>query len=400
DLVAQSPAGQPIRILEIGAGSGALTRRLAPLARDPRVTLVVTDPDATAAERLRFAFAGEPNVTVEQFDLAADGADVGRFDLVVGSLGWGAPVAAADAMRRLGARIADGGRLVLAALEPTPFLDVVFGVQAGWFERSASPEFPVGGARSSADWMADLGDARLPDQAIAPVAGARSPISLVLAAKRRRATAAVEAAAHVAPLVLVAETPGAAEGLSLAIARAIEGLGRPVTVHQATAGAGRSNGKTNGHAHAEQGWAPAAELGLRAPAKGATGASADVIAVFDAAEGALSAATADRAGRLLSLARSVHDVSARLWVVAPGALAGGLGAGEDRPEQAALTGFLRVVRNELRGVDIRLLDVSSQLSLDDAARAVAAELAAPKDDVELAITPEGVLAPRLRPGLP
>ncbi|HVI29424.1 SDR family NAD(P)-dependent oxidoreductase [Hansschlegelia sp.] len=401
DLVAQSPAGRPIRILEIGAGSGALTRRLAPLAGDPRVTLLVTDPDATAAERLRFAFAGEPNVAVEQFDLASDGVDVGRFDLAVGSLAWGSAVAAADAMRRLGARIADGGCLVLAALAPTPFLDVVFGVQTDWFGRSASPEFPIGGARSSVDWTADLGDARLADQAIAPVSGARSPTSLVLAAKRRRPIADSEPAAHVAPVVLTAEAAGAPEGLSLAIARAIEGLGRPVTVHQAPAsGVSRPNGKTNGHAHGEQGWAPAAELGLRAPAKGATGASADVVAVFDSAAGALSTATANRAGRLLSLARTVHDVSARLWVVAPGSLAGGVGAGEDRPEQAALAGFLRVVRNELRGVDIRLLDVSSDLNPEEAARAVAAELAAPKDDVELAITADGVLAPRLRPGLP
>ncbi|HEY0291343.1 MAG TPA: SDR family NAD(P)-dependent oxidoreductase [Hansschlegelia sp.] len=398
DAIAKAPADRPIRILELSAGSGVLTRKLAALATDPRVTLTVTDPDATVAERLRFAFATLPNVSVEQFDPRADSADGNRFDLVVGSLAWGSALPAHDSVRRLAARIADGGLLALGSLEPTPFLDVVFGVQADWFERSASEDFPIGGARSSADWAHDLGDARLSDHVIVGLAGARSPASLVLAAKRRRAAAVEDAQTVTAPVVLTAEASGATAGLALAVARAIEGLGRPVTVKSTAPVAKPTNGHAAGGADAL--WGGPVDLGLAMPAKNATGASADIVAVFDQSADALSAATAERSGRLLSLARAAHEFSARLWVVAPGALGGTVDHGVDRPEQAALAGFLRVVRNELRGVDIRLLDVSASLGDEAGGRAVAAELAAPRADVELSISADGVVAPRLRPGLP
>ncbi|TBN48335.1 SDR family NAD(P)-dependent oxidoreductase [Hansschlegelia quercus] len=388
DIVAAAPTDRPIRILEIAAGSGALTRRLVALAEDARVTLAVSDPDATVAERLRFAFASLPNLSVEQFDPRVDAPDESRFDLVVGSLAWGSALASHDAVRRLAARVADGGVLALGALAPTPFLDVVFGAQADWFERSASEEFPIGGARSASDWAADLGEARLSDHVVAPLAGARSPANLVLAAKRRR-TSAEEAHAEARPVVFVSEAVGASEGLALSALHAIEALGRKVTVKETPA--------RNGHAIE---WGGAVDLGLVAPAKNATAPSADIVAVFDQGVGALSSITTERSGRLLSLARAAHDFSARLWVIAPGSLAGTFDKGVDRPEQAALAGFLRVVRNELRGVDIRLVDVSVDLGEDAAGAAIAAEIAAARPDLEIAVTADGIIAPRLRPGLP
>ncbi|MET0313192.1 MAG: SDR family NAD(P)-dependent oxidoreductase, partial [Hansschlegelia sp.] len=237
----------------------------------------------------------------------------------------------------------------------------------------------------------------------------------VLAARRRRAADSDSAAVAATPVVLVGEAAGAQTPLALAIARAIESAGRQVTVRQiaapkATNGAahanGKSNGKTNGHSngasngHASASWGAALDLGLSAPAKGATGASADVVAVFDAADVEKSLSITLRSGALLSLARAANDVSARLWVIAPGSLGGSIGSGLDRPDQAALAGFLRVVRNELRGLDIRLIDPSEKLDPEAVGRAVVAEIAALRADVELEITPEGVAAPRLRPGLP
>jgi acyl transferase domain-containing protein/NADPH:quinone reductase-like Zn-dependent oxidoreductase/acyl carrier protein/NADP-dependent 3-hydroxy acid dehydrogenase YdfG len=406
DLVAQGAPGRPIRILEIAAGAGALTRKLAPLAADPRVTLLVTDPDATAAERLRFAFAGLPNVSVAQFDPSADGGDPGRFDVVVGALAWGEALASGDSALRLAACLDDGGRLALAALEPTPFLDLVFGVRPGWFERSVADEFPVGFPRGSGDWAAELSDARLPDHAIVPLAGARAPTSLVLAAKRRRAA---EAAATTAasPILVFGETPGTASPLALAIARALEGAGRPATLSSAEApgraanGHAANGGKVNGHGHASPSWGEPLDFGLPAPTKAtASAARPEIVAVFDAAESVGSPATAHRAGLLLSLARTAAAAEARLWVVAPGSLGGTFGPEADRPDQAALAGFLRVVRNEHRGLDIRLLDAAETLGADAAARAVAAEIVALRADPELLLSAEGVSAPRLRPGLP
>ncbi|MFD1333921.1 class I SAM-dependent methyltransferase, partial [Methylopila musalis] len=173
--VAAAPADRPLRILEIAAGSGALTRAIADLGEDPRVTLTVSDPDATAAERLRFAFAGRPGLSVTAFDPSAEDEAPGPFDLVVGALGWGHALSGPDALRRLGTTLGDGGALMLAALAPQPLLDVTFGLEPGWFERSASDEFPVGVARDASDWAHDLGDARLADHVVAPLDGVRAP---------------------------------------------------------------------------------------------------------------------------------------------------------------------------------------------------------------------------------
>ncbi|MFC3691357.1 SDR family NAD(P)-dependent oxidoreductase [Chenggangzhangella methanolivorans] len=383
--VAKAPADRPIRILEIAAGSGALTRALAPLAENPRVTLAVTDPDATVAERLRFAFASLPNVTVEAFDPANEASAGHSADLIVGALAWGASTASPEAIRRLAAHLDDGGLLALAALEPTPFLDVVFGLQTGWFSRSASDDFPIGDARSAEDWRADLADARLVDATVASLADARSPTNLILAAKRRSSGAAeLTAAGKARATVLVSEASGPLAG---AIARALEAQGRTVDPRP-------FGGASNGSAV----WGETPDLGLAAAPKNASEPVADVIVVLDGSEVDGSAAVTERSGRLLGLTRAAQAAGARLWVVAEGSLAGALGQPRDRLDNAAIGGYLRVVRNEFRGTDIRLVDVA--LDAKAAGLAVAAEIAEPRADTEIAIGPEGVSAPRLRPGLP
>ena len=417
DHVAQAPADRPVSILEIAAGSGVLTRALVGLADDPRVTLTVTDPDATAAERLRFAFADLPNVTVEAYDPATEASAALKYNLIVGALAWGASTASPEAVRRLATRLDDGGKLALAALAPTPFLDIVFGLQTGWFSRSASEEFPIGDARSADDWVADLADARLVEAHVGPLAGAHSPTNLVLAAKRRAsASAPAETAADRRPIVLLAET-GADAPFALAVARALEGAGRPVDLRSLVAEPkkgkaaqsktsnghgpnGHANGHANGHSNGHAGvkWGAVAELGLAAAPKNVSEPAADIVAVMDGAEIDGSAAVAHRAGQLLGLARAAQAAGARFWVVAPGSLSGALGEPRDRLDNAALGGYLRVVRNEFRGVDIRLIDIAIEGRAGGCA--VASEITAPRADVEIAIGLDGVRAPRLRPGLP
>ncbi|WP_024816558.1 type I polyketide synthase [Methylopila sp. 73B] len=379
DTLAGWPADRPLRILELGAGAGALTRRLLPLGGDPRVTLAVTDPDATAAERLRFAFAGAPGVTVAAFDPGSDAEAPGRFDLVVGAVGWGTALHDHDAVRRLAAALADGGRLLLAAVEPAPFLDVTLGLDPSWFDRSAADAFPVGAARAPEDWAADFADARLTDHAFAPVAGARAPTTLAVATRAPRAAEADETVAA-GPVVLFAETADGALAAGLS---------------EALAGAGRKVARIAGEPGAD--WGDALDLGLGKAPKSAP--KPDLVAVFDAAGPDDSATATTRSGRLLGLVRAAAAAEARLWIVAPGALGWTLDSG-GRTDQAALAGFLRVVRNEFRGQDIRLIDVDPALGDETAARAVAAEIAAPRADVEIEISAGGVRAPRLRHGLP
>jgi SAM-dependent methyltransferase len=105
------------RALEIGCGSGGLTRRLAPLAD----RLVALDIAEAAVDRARSATAGLANVEVRaanamEFDLAAEGPwDLVVLTETVYSLGWLYPLFdLAYFAHRLFEATAPGGRLLLA----------------------------------------------------------------------------------------------------------------------------------------------------------------------------------------------------------------------------------------------------------------------------------------------
>lgn len=392
------PADRPLRVLEIGAGAGALTRRLVGHGSDPRVSITVTDPDETATERLRFAFGHRPGVRIQPLDLsAADAPELAPFDLVVSA----APLAHAlpdhAALQRVNRLVAEGGVIAVAALAPGAFPDVIFGLRADWFARSVAPEFPVGRLRSADDWVADLREARLGDSEAVPLATAAASALLVLAAARRR-PAEEPAAEKAGPVVLVCDGTAACQSLAKALARQFEAAGRTVTLVDGEAGKRNGNGASKAAA-----WGEARPLGVELAKGAAEGKQAadivDLAGLVLDGSGATAAITA-RIGLTLGLARSINEKAARLWVVAPGALQGVAEGGADRPEQAAIGGFLRVLKNETRGLDLRLLDIAPDLSTDVAAAAIAREIMAPRADTELVVSASGTFAPRLRHGIP
>lgn len=391
-LVSTWPASRPLRILEIGAGAGALTRLLAPHGADPRITLTVTDPDETATERLRFAFGDKPGVELAVLDLTVDSTDVPAYDLVVSAAPFAHALPDAASIQRVSRNLAEGGTLALAALLPTAFTDVIFGIQDGWFARSLSPEFPIGRLRSAEDWSADLGEARFGEAAAVPLATESCSATLVLCAARRRPAAESGGAAR-PEAILVSNDASAA--LADALASALEAASR--TVHRLDVPAVRLNGKT-----ASAPWGAAAALPVDiAKGEPKPGAAVDVVDLTGLALTDASGADpiSARLGTVLALSRAVAERAARLWILAPGALQGLVEGGHDAPEQAAVAGFVRVLTNETRGVDLRLLDVAAEFATEEAAAAIVRELGKARPDTEVVVTRRGVFAPRLRQGL-
>ena len=105
-------------------------------------------------------------------------------------------------------------------------------------------------------------------------------------------------------------------------------------------------------------------------------------------------------GRTLGLARSLPEKGARLWVVAPGALQGIVAGGPECPQRAAHAGFVRVLTNEARDLDLRVVDLDQDLDDEPGAAELVRAVMTPSADREIAITSRGVRAPRLRRGLP
>lgn len=92
-------------ILELGAGHGAVSRRL--LDEHPTAEVTVTDVDPESVSRMAAAFAGEPRATARRMDATAIDAPDGTFDLALFALSFHhLPPEAAARVFREGTRVA------------------------------------------------------------------------------------------------------------------------------------------------------------------------------------------------------------------------------------------------------------------------------------------------------
>jgi acyl transferase domain-containing protein/NADPH:quinone reductase-like Zn-dependent oxidoreductase/short-subunit dehydrogenase/acyl carrier protein len=394
--IAQWPPDRPLRILEISAGGGALTRQLAPLAADARVTVMATDPDPIEAERLRIAFAGRPGIRTEQLDFTVgDTGDLGRFDLAVCAVGLGRALANPTALQRLFRLLTDGGAVALAVFAPSTFADVVFGITPGWFSRSVADDFPIGLMRDATEWIADLDRARFSGIDVANLADSASPAWLVLASRRKRSVASESPQKERGHVVVVGEAtrPRLIDALTLGFETA--GL----IVHMVD---GNDHDKRHGGS-AGGPWGSVSPLvGELTRNLGESHNPVDIIALggCELDGRGVSSRVAMDIGRILGLARSVHRSAVRLWVVLPGAFQGIVEGGRDCPSQAAHAGFLRVLANETKDLDLRVVDVDANLDDERGAAEIVRTVMNPRTDREIVITEQGVRAARLRHGVP
>ncbi|HVV94627.1 MAG TPA: SDR family NAD(P)-dependent oxidoreductase [Hyphomicrobiales bacterium] len=366
------PVGRPLRVVELAAGAGGLTRRLVRRLGGPALSLVVTDPDAATVDRLSLGFAGTPGITFLRLDPMTPEA-LPPHDVVVAAGGLGRLLRVPGAAASLAKALTPGARLIAADPRPSAFLDLVHGLMPDWFQRSATPEFPLSLLRDGAEWQDELAAAGFGEVAALPLAGAASSL-IVAAVPPRHEVARTPAPARRALVLPGHERKDRAWATALAESLAAAGLDAQLVEPLGS----------NGRSH------PAEQLAAM------IAADVDVIhlaGAWSSAPGAEDLVV--RANAIRMLLPALHDAGARLWVVAPGALQGGAGG----PAAAGLAAFARVAANEYRGLDLRLLDVEPTLPPSAAPR-LAREIAAPRDDREIILAAADVRAPRLRIGTP
>ncbi|MDR1660038.1 MAG: SDR family NAD(P)-dependent oxidoreductase [Desulfovibrio sp.] len=101
---------------------------------------------------------------------------------------------------------------------------------------------------------------------------------------------------------------------------------------------------------------------------------------------------------LAALARAWDSLrpDMRLWVVTGGALPGEWPRARPVPSQGALSGFARVLRNEMRGLETRLVDLHGEFEADPSLLpALLRELLCPTGEPEVVLAGESRRAPRL-----
>ncbi|GHH93574.1 SDR family NAD(P)-dependent oxidoreductase [Streptomyces capillispiralis] len=167
DAVAADPS-RPVRILEIGAGTGATTRAVLDALDDhaAAVSYDVTDisPSLVAATRRRLA-AGRPHTDFRVLDIADDPSKQGfgtdRYDIVVATNVLHATRDIRRTLRNVAELTPHGGLLVVN--EATRVLDAVtpvFGLTDGWWlAEDAELRLPHGPLLAPATWRALLVEA-------------------------------------------------------------------------------------------------------------------------------------------------------------------------------------------------------------------------------------------------
>ncbi|WP_063842991.1 type I polyketide synthase [Sphaerimonospora mesophila] len=117
-IVRRWPADRPLRVLEVGAGTGGTTAMLLPVLPADRTRYLVTDLAEATSTRLRQRFADVDFIDHSVLDLDADPAEqgltAGAFDLVVAANTLHLARDLSAALRHLATLLAPGGQLLIA----------------------------------------------------------------------------------------------------------------------------------------------------------------------------------------------------------------------------------------------------------------------------------------------
>ncbi|MFE7741745.1 SDR family NAD(P)-dependent oxidoreductase [Nocardia sp. NPDC057455] len=147
-----------LRVLEVGGGTGGLTANLLPALPAHRCDYVFTDvsPSFVAAARERFRgydFVDYRVLDLEH-DLQSQDFVPGSFDLVVAADVVHATADAKKSLLYLQEMLAPGGLLLLIEAAPdTPWLDLTFGLTAGWWSFRDLRLRPDGPLLSAPEWL-------------------------------------------------------------------------------------------------------------------------------------------------------------------------------------------------------------------------------------------------------
>lgn len=374
-LAAAWPADRPLRILEVGGGTGALTAALLPVLPPDRTRYVFTDVSQFFLAPAESRFARYDFVEYRKLDLEEPDLEPGTFDVVVAGNALHTTKDARAAVRAVAELLTGNGRLLFVEAHDLPMVALPFGLVPGFWSMADAGLRPASPLLSPGQWRDLLADQGFRESRTIVEGELCSLISATRAARPSLAPPAVVTTARV---VVVAEEDGEA-------AAAGDTAG-----DLATALAGK---------FAELG-ADAVRVGVDTGTRNwFTAPETDVVLVLGQAGTAPEAAveaTTRRFEFVRALAISTSDLPAgavvRLWLISRPT--GGNPAPEKAagPVEAALWGATRVVAAEHGLAGIRRISAEPEVPVD----AIAREILEPTAEDEVVLTSSGRFVPRLR----
>jgi NAD(P)-dependent dehydrogenase (short-subunit alcohol dehydrogenase family)/SAM-dependent methyltransferase/acyl carrier protein len=379
------PAGRPLRILEIGAGTGSTTAYVLPtLAKHGAAfDYTFTDVGKVFLQRARDKFANQRGMQYAALDITRDtvsqGYAAGAYDIILAANVLHATPDLAVTVGNVRKLIAPGGMLLLLEGSTTQrFGDLTVGLLDGWWAYTDTNRRDYA-LMSKAGWRQVLEEQGFSD-AVAVPANTNHPVLLQQAVLLARAPVVDVAPAR---WLIVPDASGVAEALSSKL------VARGATVRIASATA------------ALQGWLKDA---FRESWDGVIYLAGVDATLNDHKSLADLEAGQERAvgGALVTVQSMAAQTRStpKLWFVTRGAQATRSGEAADAG-QATIWGFSHVVALEHPELNCRRIDLDPATSIQAAAEALVIELTSTgKNEDEVALRAGRRLARRLAPYAP
>jgi microcystin synthetase protein McyG len=170
-LASALPAGRPLRVLEIGAGTGGTTAAVLPALPAAGIEYVFTDVSPLFLTQARERYRDRPWIRPQLLDIERDplaqGFAPGEFDVVIAANVLHATRDLRGALRHSRSLLARGGVLVLLeATAPLGLLDLIFGLTDGWWRFTDEDLRPSHALLTPAGWRDALAATGFADTAV------------------------------------------------------------------------------------------------------------------------------------------------------------------------------------------------------------------------------------------
>jgi acyl transferase domain-containing protein/SAM-dependent methyltransferase/acyl carrier protein len=157
------PRGRPLRVLEIGAGTGGTTSWILPILPSADTDYVYTDVSPAFFAPAREKFAAYPYLRYRALDIERDPDTQGfageRFDLCIAASALHATRDIGEALGHARRLLAPSGLLILLeGTAPLRFIDLIFGQTDGWWRFLDYARRPAHPLPDVAGWLSALRD--------------------------------------------------------------------------------------------------------------------------------------------------------------------------------------------------------------------------------------------------
>ena len=418
EIVAHWPLNRPLRVVEIGGGTGGLTASILPLLPADRTAYLFSDISENFVGRAQARFASYRFVEYKTLDLERDFAEQGfapgSFDLILAADAVHAAGDLLEALRRTHGLLAAGGLLLMIEQHPEHAADIIFGALKEWWNFTDYDLRPDSALLSPKAWPEVLTQAGFAETVILSDAEALTDgadrvtqhsvfLTRKVDAVQPPRTDTVSAAAEPRRWLLLADEEGPGNALSSTLLGSLSAQGHEVV-------------RVNVNGAYSRGGPDTFSVGARY--------SQDLLKVVDTlhAEGrefeeiihlaGFAAAESPAPAEMLqfqdsrclaamhlvqALAHSAMPAHPRLTLVTAGSHPSPVTMGNHDPLQSPLWGLGRVVMNEHPELNCRLIDLHIPPQTSEASARLLAELQLTDDEDEVLLTRTGRYVHRVKP---